>query len=190
MCSCFFEASHYGCYIQLNVLIDWSQHAQQRYAVLRTASRVMANPNIWLLTRPQPCDWSTPNLAKSITFVISISMPNFIVISWETAPPRTGETLTLTPMCILVYVYIGLYIYIFFFFRRSSVWTTHPILTHNSSNDADWFKEVPFGGQNDDSLSFGINEPYKLPIFGVSREIPAKTRLLNNFLTVRDTPIV
>jgi len=54
----------------------------------------------------------TPNLAKLITLMSSIGVSNFIAISWETAPPRTGE---IKHQCaILMFLYIfwftGLYI--------------------------------------------------------------------------------
>jgi len=75
----------------------------------------------------------------------------------------------ITPMCIFsVYIYINSFIYIyiyFYFFRRSTARTTHPILTHDSSNDAVWSKEVPFVGQNDENLSFGGEQPQTPPIF-------------------------
>jgi len=60
----------------------------------------------------------------------------------------------------------------------------------DASNDAVWSKEVPFWGLNDENLSFGGQQPKQLHYFGVNREIPAKTRLLNVFLTMRNTPIV
>jgi len=60
--------------------------------------------------------------------------------------------------------------------------TTHPILMHDSSNDAVWSKEALFGGQNYDNLCYGGLQPQYHQYFSVSREIPAKTRLLNNFL--------
>jgi len=42
-----------------------------------------------------------------------------------------------------IYIYKGLYL---FFFHRSTSRTTHPMLTHDGSNDAACSKEVPFGG--------------------------------------------
>jgi len=56
-----------------------------------------------------------------------------------------------------------------------------PILTHDGSNYAVWSKKMAFGGHNDDNLSFGDRQPQKPPTFGVSVEITAKTRLINNF---------
>jgi len=51
-----------------------------------------------------------------------------------------------------------------FVFRSSTARTTQPIVMHDGSNDAVWFKEVPFMGQNDDKLSFGGLQPPKPPI--------------------------
>jgi len=63
-----------------------------------------------------------------------------------------------------------------------------PTLKHGSSNDAVWSKEVPFGDRIVTIYLLGVSSPKNRQYFGVSREIQAKTRLLNNFLTGQDTP--
>jgi len=55
--------------------------------------------------------------------------------------------------------------------------TTHPILTHDGSNDVVWSKEVPFGDKNDDNLSSGGPAVQKISQYVcASSGIPAKTR--------------
>jgi len=93
----------------------------------------------------------------------------------------------ITPMCIFI-IYMCIYIFLFFF-RRSTARTKHPIIYFN----ARWLKRrglVLLGVRMMTIYLLGVCSPKNCQYFGVSREIPAKTRLLKNILTVRNTPIV
>jgi len=86
--------------------------------------------------------------------------------------------------------FIGVYIYIYYFFRRSTARTTHPILTHDGSNDVVGYKKYLLGVRMMTFHLLGVCSPQNRKHFGVGREIPVKTGLLNNFLTVRNTLII
>ena len=76
------------------------------------------------------------------------------------APPRGGE---IYRSCDFYY-----YFYFYFFFSGSRpVETREPILTHNSSKDAVWRKEVPFGGEKNNFWKFGGVLPEKHPKNGL-----------------------
>ena len=68
-------------------------------------------------------------------------------------------------ICLFVCMYVRTYVCIFCFFRRSTAQTTQPILTHDSSKDAVWTKEVPskkvYPSQNihDQYLTNGMLKP-------------------------------
>jgi len=48
-----------------------------------------------------------------------------------------------------------LVIFVFLFFNRATAHTREPILAHNSSKDAVWCKEDPFGDEKCVILKFG-----------------------------------
>ena len=61
--------------------------------------------------------------------------------------PTYRWNITSTFMLYFTQLYITLLYFTFFFFYASTAQTAQPIYTHDSSNDAVWSKEVPFGGR-------------------------------------------
>ena len=55
----------------------------------------------------------------------------------------------------------------------------------DGSNDASWHKEVPFGYANDEKFIKGVYDPKNRRFFRPSREITAKTLMINHFQTVQ-----
>ena len=77
-------------------------------------------------------------------------------------------------------------IIIFFFSGSRPVETREPILTHDSSKDAVWRKEVPFGVRNTTFRNMGVFCPQNTPKMAWNRDFPAKTKTSNNFETLED----
>jgi hypothetical protein len=90
-------------------------------------------------------------------------------------------------MYVCICMYVGMYI--IYLFRSSPVQTGWSIFTINGSNDVVWRKEVPFGGENHKNSTFGGLRPRKPPLFAPQIGNPSQTKMLNNFLTVRDRQI-
>ena len=55
----------------------------------------------------------------------------------------------------------------------------------DGSNDASWHKGVSFGYVNDEKYIKGVYDPKNRRFFRPSREITAKTWMINNFQTVQ-----
>ena len=57
-------------------------------------------------------------------------------------------------------------------------------------NDASWYKEVPCDCVNDGQTFLGVFDPKNRGSIYFSREITAKTLMINNFQTVRFNKLV
>ena len=57
---------------------------------------------------------------------------------------------------------------------HSTAQTAQPIYTHDSSNDAVSFKEVPFGGRIDTKLHLGVNIPENSKFWNQNAKFAAK----------------
>jgi len=78
--------------------------------------------------------------------------------------------------------------FVFTFFNKATAHIRKPILAHNSSKDAVWYKENPFGDEKSVILKFGVFYPKNTPKIGRNRQLPAKNKMSNNSETVRETP--
>jgi len=74
---------------------------------------------------------------------------------------------------------------LFIFFNRATAHTCEPIFVHNSSKDAFWWKEDPFGMRNVLFWNLGCFTPKTPPKIGRKGQLPAK--MSNNSETVRNT---
>jgi len=75
----------------------------------------------------------------------------------------------------------------FLFFNRATAHTLEPIFAHNSSKDAVWSKEDPFGDDKFLVVKFGGVLPKKHPENGPEWAITSQNKMSNNSETVRDT---
>jgi len=83
--------------------------------------------------------------------------------------------------------YTGPVTFLFFlFFNRATAHTREPIFTHNSSKDAVWCKEDPFGDEKSVVVKFGGCFTPKTPLKWSGMAITNQNKMSNNFETVRD----
>jgi len=97
------------------------------------------------------------NLDRLISSRVSATLPSLVKIVSAVAPH-------------VVVKYAGRVPFIFFYFfliflDTSTAYTREPILTHNSSKDADLLKEVPFKQVFFDIFTFWGSFSLKTPIF-------------------------
>jgi len=78
------------------------------------------------------------NLDRMITSRISATLPSLVKLVSAVAPPTWWWNIR---VACLFFIFI---IFVFIFLDTLRAYTREPILTHNSSKDADWLKEVPF----------------------------------------------
>jgi len=101
------------------------------------------------------------------------ALPKLVWIRWAVETPRG----------VNIYGYCDF----FLFFNKATAHTREPILAHNSSKDAVWRKEDPFGDEKCVIVKFGVFYPKNTPKIGRNRQLPAKNKMSNNSETERDT---
>jgi len=122
-------------------------------------------------------------LDRVITSRVSATLPSLVKIVPAVSPPRVCE----------MYGSRAFYHILFFIFLYSltriglqpTAYSLQPIpviLTHNSSKDANWLKEVPFKQVFFRYCHFpGVIFPKTHQYFTASMEIPCKEKMSNNF---------
>jgi len=84
-------------------------------------------------------------------------------------------------------LFLFLFVFVFIFFNRATAHTREPIFAHNSSKDAVWCKEDPFGVDKCVILKFWCVLPPKHSKNDPKLAITSQIKMSNNFKTVRDT---
>jgi len=118
--------------------LDTSQAARQGLAVLMATAEIMLKHETSTTYQSHIYDQLSLNFDRVITSRVLATLPSLVKIVSAVAPPRGGE----------IYGLRAFYFYYFCFYipwhTATREPTREPILTHNSSKDADWLKEVPF----------------------------------------------
>jgi len=98
------------------------------------------------------------NLDRVIRSSVSATLPTLVKIVTAVAPHVVVKYTGRVPILIII-------IFVFIFFDTQKAYTHEPILTHNSSKDAEGLKEVPFQQVFFDIFTFWGSFSPKPPIF-------------------------
>jgi len=140
-----------------------SQAARQGLAVLLATALAVLKHETSTLRQRHNLYQLISNWAWVITLGRSPTLTKLVRVRWAVKKPRG----------VNIYGYCDfVFCFVFIFFNKATAHTREPIFAHNSSKDAVWCEENPFGDKKCVFLKFGgcftLKTPLKLVEIGIS----------------------